>query len=519
MHHHHHHHHHRCCHQSSNEFVLPECEPPCHSVGLRVCSRRFPNLSWFFFSHTHVPKDRKSHHGARVPASRPGHIRQPPHKWKPYPLLQQVYSGKLASLHDQSKFQKWKKGIGWRNASNAQETEGDNIATLRLRAIYVCKIATCKNASNQVFKLHVTTGNKTSNWIGLVIQHLDMYVPVRHIFAHWFAYILGQRLAHWPSSRLESFSRKSANPSEVRRTLTQDRLSFIKGMWSTLSMMWNCVDWQFFLENESFGDSPSGKFPCPCLPACPRNKKTNWHSRVLCKQKYIITKSHVHGMPSFKSIPCCSTLSLHCRMAFWSAAQKNRGPETQFLDLKSYNTLCCSQPSIVFLNPTCNHTHHPSQHNVSRRAPCDGHKSPRFAPWNMLAKIVNSGSEAIKTHGLLLLPQFFPFHDPSNCQPFVPGCGDQRVEHHWVGWDQCCSAHHDNACRDFVMTMAFCGGHIRPSMERTCRYCLWAWCLREQVGSVLLPPQESKYIWRYCGSDRVSTGAGRWRHGSLALLR
>lgn len=274
-----------------------------------------------------------------------------------------------------------------------------------------------------------------------------------------------------------------------------------------------------FLENESFGDSPLGKFPCPCLPACPRNKKTNWHSRVLCKQKYIITKSHVHGMPSFKSIPCCSTLSLHCRMAFWSAAQKNRGPETQFLDLKSYNTLCCSQPSIVFLNPTCNHTHHPSQHNVSRRAPCDGHKSPRFAPWNMLAKIVNSGSEAIKTHGLLLLPQFFPFHDPSNCQPFVPGCGDQRVEHHWVGWDQCCSAHHDNACRDFVMTMAFCGGHIRPSMERTCRYCLWAWCLREQVGSVLLLPQESKYIWRYCGSDRVSTGAGRWRHGSLALLR
>ena len=181
-------------------------------------------------------------------------------------------------------------------------------------------------------------------------------------------------------------------------------------------------------------------------------KKTNWHSRVLCKQKYIITKSHVHGMPSFKSIPCCSTLSLHCRMPFWSAAQKNRGPETQFFDLKSYNTLSCSQPSIVFLNPTCNHTHHPSQHNVSRRAPCDGHKSPRFAPWNMLAKIVNSGSEAIKTHGLLLLPQFLPFHDPSNCQPFVPGCGDQRVERHWVGWDQCCSAHHDNACRDFVMT-------------------------------------------------------------------
>lgn len=217
------------------------------SLGWPSCLfKAFSKSFVIFFSHTHVPKDRKSHHGARVPASRPGHIRQPPHKWKPYPLLQQVYSGKLASLHDQSKFQKWKKGIGWRNASNAQETEGDNIATLRLRAIYVCKIATCKNASNQVFKLHVTTGNKTSNWIGLVIQHLDMYVPVRHIFAHWFAYILGQRLAHWPSSRLESFSRKSANPSEVRRTLTQDRLSFIKGMWSTLSMMWNCVDWQFF---------------------------------------------------------------------------------------------------------------------------------------------------------------------------------------------------------------------------------------------------------------------------------
>ena len=138
------------------------------------------------------------------------------------------------------------KGIGWRNASNAQETEGDNIATLRLRAIYVCKIDTCKNASNQVFKLHVTTGNKTSSWIGLVIQHLAIYVPVRRIFAHWFAYILGQRFVHWPSSRLESFSRKSANPSEVRRTLTQDRLSFIKGMWSTFWMMSNCVDWQFF---------------------------------------------------------------------------------------------------------------------------------------------------------------------------------------------------------------------------------------------------------------------------------
>ena len=37
------------------------------------------------------------------------YIRQPQHKWKPYPLLQQVYSGKLASLHDQSKFQQQNK--------------------------------------------------------------------------------------------------------------------------------------------------------------------------------------------------------------------------------------------------------------------------------------------------------------------------------------------------------------------------------------------------------------------------
>ena len=152
----------------------------------------------------------------------------------------------------------------------------------------------------------------------------------------------------------------------------------------------------------------------------------------------------------------------------------------------------------MFAAVHCFSAHDLSQHDVSRRTPFDGHKSPRFAPWNMLAKILNSGSEAIKTYRLHY-----------GCHNFATSIITPRTASHLcqgaainalntIGLDEINAAQqitimqrfYDDTDDDRSMRAAFCVGHIRPSMVTTCRYCLWARCLRKQVGSVLLQPEE-----------------------------